>query len=274
MNLFEELQVGADKSTLRLTHTKEPVFIEHREGDKIAGYSWHPVQKRLHPQLATSYEFGVRHVEGTWPTVQEARDEANKLYERAALANFTDKIPHIVSSEIKQTEAGEQYQEVHFIDPDIKEPITTHYQRVGGEHGASVKYHDVHDEYTASFDPAKVKECRDAHCQVAYPAYETAKALHALSATKPFAFKIQANDTHAMYKTAKSPEEASALHEKTLLVKHKDAIIKRHSPTAFELHRRKGSGVIHSFAVPGQLHEVDGGPMNVAEGSLTAPAAN
>jgi hypothetical protein len=271
MNLFEELQVGADKSTLRLAHTKEPVFIEHREGDKVAGYSWHPVQKRLHPQLATSYEFGVRHVEGTWPTVQEARDEANKLYERAALANFTDKIPHVVSSEIKQTESGEQYQEVHFLDPDTKEPITTHYQRVGGDHGASVKYHDVHDEYITSFDPAKVKECRDAHCQVAYPAYETAKALHALSGDKPYAIKLHANDAHSVYKTAKDPEEASALHEKTLVTKHKDAIIKRHSPTAFEMHRRKGGGVIHSFVVPGQIHEIDGGPMNVADGSLTAP---
>jgi hypothetical protein len=274
MNLFEELQVSknGDAVTLRLAHTKEPVYVEHRNGNAVTGYSWHAVQKRLHPQLATSYEFGVRHVEGPWDSVQEARDKASDLYERGAAANFIDKIPHQVSSEIKQTDSGEQYQEVHYLDPNSREPIVTAYKEPGATpvHNRDVMPYRMSDSYTKDFDHSKLSTIA-ATPQSPYDAYKTAVGLVAMNAAKPFALKLHANDAHSVYKTAKDPEDASALHEKTLLAKHKDAIIKRHSSTAFEMHRRKGGGVIHSFVVPGQIHEIDGGPMNVADGSLTAP---
>jgi hypothetical protein len=273
MNLFEELQVSknGDAVTLRLAHTKEPVYVEHRNGNAVTGYSWHPVQTRLHPQLANSHEYGAKQLTGG-ATVEAARSSASDLYERGAAANFEDKIPHAVESTIKKTDSGEQYQEVHYLDPNSREPIVTAYKEPGATpvHNRDVMPHRMSDSYTKDFDHSKLSAIA-ATPQSPYDAYKTAVGLVAMNAAKPFALKLHANDAHSVYKTAKDPEDASALHEKTLLAKHKDAIIKRHSPTAFEMHRRKGGGVIHSFVVPGQIHEVDGGPMNVADGSLTAP---
>jgi hypothetical protein len=272
MILFEELQATkkGDAVTLRLAHTKEPVYIEHRDSTGVTGYSWHPVQTRLYPQLATSAEFGARQLAGG--KVEEARQAAHDFYERGARTNFQDRIGHTVDSTIKYTENNEPYQEVHFLDPHSKQVVVTAYKEPGTTpiHNRDVMPYRTSDEYTKDFDSLKLSELASAP-HTPYDSYKTAVGLLAMNANKPFAAKLHANDTHSVYKTAKDPEEASALHEKTLVAVHKDAIIKRHSPTAFELHRRKGGGVIHSFAVPGQLHEVNGGPMNVSDGSLTAP---
>ena len=270
MLLEESLQV-ANKSTLRLAHTKEPVFTEHKDtANRVTSYSWHAVQTRLYPQLATSFEYGANQLRGPWDTNEQARDAATKLYEEGAENNFTDKIPHVVDSTIKQSEAG-PYQEVHFLDPDTKDVIATAHKEPGAtpQHNRSVLARKHNEDYITA------ENWPDAHKKISaladhpYNEYQVAKMLSGLKGKAPYGVKLHANKAHAVYKTGKSPEDASALHEKTLLAQHDGARIKRHTPTVFEL--QHNGKVIHSFCVPDQIHEVNGGPLNMAEGSLESP---
>ena len=253
----------------------EPVFTMKKSYSygRDHAFEWHPQFLKKHPELEHSVEFGKNKNRYQGGNKEDAIGRATNIYNNAAKKNFRDtletKTEHFTKPETDQVfnHQTNEFDEVtkdvpyrihHYYDRDTGERIgsseahTTKYGNPGGGHSKFtenpeyVKKHNIHPDI---LDNLK-KTVSNAYDTAVNVKKEKGKEYSGVG-------ESVGRSNHIIYKTTKSPEEASLAHEKYIAANNPTHKIVRHSPTSFTA--VAGKNYSHDFmshVIGDKIHEI------------------